>query len=372
MKRIRLGLVFGGRSVEHDVSLVSARAVLDHLDPGRYDVVPIGVTRDGRWLTSGDARGLLTDGFGRAQSIPAVLTGDPSIQGLVPLGDGAAPVCLDVVFPLVHGTGGEDGSLQGLLELAGLPYVGSGVLGSSLGMDKAAMKVMFGAAGLPCAPHVAVTRRRIEADPRGILREVEASFGFPCFVKPSNGGSSVGVSKVKAPGALAPALQAAAAYDRRVIVEQAVEGQEVECAVLGNDEPEASVVGEIVPCNEFYDYSAKYLQEGSELIVPARLTAAQTERVRGLALEAFKVLDLAGMARVDFFVRRPDGEILLNEVNTIPGFTPISMYPKLWEASGVGFAQLVDRLVRLAIERHEERLALKKEFAPGREAPGAG
>ena len=372
MKRTRLGLIFGGRSVEHDVSIVSARAVLNHLDPARYEVIPIGVTRQGRWLTARDAKALLDDGLARSAGIPAALTGDASVGGLVPTENGDARVTLDLVFPLVHGTGGEDGTLQGLLELAGLPYVGSGVLGSSLGMDKGAMKIIFRAEGLACAEHVVISRRRIHDDPDGIARVVSQRIGYPCFIKPCNGGSSVGVSKVKAPEALPAALAEAAAYDRRVIVEEAVEGQEVECAVLGNENPQASVVGEIVPCHEFYDYSAKYLEDGSELIIPARITPAQTERVRAMSLAAFEALDCAGMARVDFFVRRADGAVLINEINTIPGFTPISMYPRLWEASGVGFQALVERLIALAIERHEEKQATKREFAPGRQAPGAG
>jgi D-alanine-D-alanine ligase len=375
VRRVRLGLIFGGRSVEHEVSLVSARAVLDHLDPTRYEVIPIGVTREGKWLTAGDARMLLdAAGTGLAR-IPgtthAALTADPSAGGLVPIDNGAAPVGLDMIFPLVHGTGGEDGTMQGLLDLAGLPYVGSGVLGSSLGMDKTTMKVIFGAAGLRQTDHLVVDRRRIEQDPRGIAREVEGRIGYPCFTKPSNGGSSVGVSKVKGPEGLGPALVEAAAYDRRVIIEQAVDGQEVECAVLGNDDPQASIVGEIVPCHEFYDYSAKYLEDGSELIIPARIGPEQAGEVRTMALAAFLALDCAGMARVDFFVRRSDGAVLINEVNTIPGFTPISMYPRLWEASGIGFTALVERLIELARERHAERLKLKRDYAPGQKAPGA-
>ena len=371
MKRVRVGLIFGGRSVEHEVSLVSARAVLNNLDGGRYDVVPIGVTREGRWLTSGDARGLLDSGLSRAIGTRAALTGDPSVGGLVPIEGNGVPTPLDIVFPLIHGTGGEDGTLQGLLELAGIPYVGSGVLGSSLGMDKGAMKVVLGAAGLAMTGHLALTRRRIETDADGIAREVESTLGYPCFTKPANGGSSVGVNKVKRREELAAALAEAASFDRRVVVEQAVEGQEVECAVLGNDEPEASVVGEIVPGHEFYDYSAKYLDDSSKLIIPAKINPAQAQEVRSMSLAAFKALDLSGMARVDFFVRRADGKVLINEVNTLPGFTPISMYPRLWEASGVGFPDLIHRLIELGLQRHEERMALRRDFAPGQRAPGA-
>ncbi len=376
MSRVRVGVIFGGRSVEHEVSLVSARAVLQHLDRARYEVVPIGVSHEGRWLTAGDARTLLDGGFDGAQTsdaTPAALTGDPTVRGLVPTAAGgpAQRVVLDVVFPLIHGTGGEDGTMQGLLELAGLPYVGSGVLGSSVGMDKGVMKAVFQSAGLACAPWRLVTRRRIAEDASGIAREVDETLGYPCFTKPCNGGSSVGVSKVKSRAGLAGALQLAAQYDRRVLIEQGIDGQEVECAVLGNDAPQASVVGEIVPSREFYDYQAKYVDEGSQLLIPAGISETQAARVREMSLAAFRALDLAGMARVDFFVRRSDGAVLINEVNTIPGFTPISMYPRLWEASGLPFAALVDRLVQLALERHEERQATRREYAPGQEAPGA-
>ena len=368
MNRTRIGLIFGGRSVEHEVSLVSARAVLNHLDASLYEVVPIAVTRGGEWLTAADARTLLSAPAGALSAVrgavKAALTADPSAGGLVAVGGAGRSVPIDVIFPLIHGTGGEDGTLQGLLELAGLPYVGSGVLGSSLGMDKAAMKVMFQSAGLAVADYLVVNRRRIERDMPGIARDVASRIGYPCFTKPSNGGSSVGVCKVKKPEALAQALAESAAYDRRVLVEQGVEGQEVECAVLGNDEPEASVVGEIVPCHEFYDYSAKYLDDRSELIIPARITASQAARVRSMSLAAFSAVDCSGMARVDFFVRKGDGAVLINEVNTIPGFTPISMYPRLWQASGIEFSALVQRLIDLAIERHEEKQAIRKDYAP--------
>jgi D-alanine-D-alanine ligase len=374
MSRLRVGVIFGGRSVEHEVSLVSARAVMDHLDASRYEVVPIGISREGRWLTAGNATLMLEQGVTEGAAMtPVALPADPSVRGLVPMAarrNGEAPVPLDVIFPLVHGTGGEDGTLQGLLELTGRPYVGSGVLGSSLGMDKIAMKAAFAAAGIPCARYLGVTRRRAQADAAAVGREVAETLGFPCFTKPANGGSSVGVSKVKGPADLARGLAEAAQYDRRILIEEGVEGQEVECAVLGNDDPQASVVGEIVPCNEFYDYSAKYLEDGSELIVPARITSQQSERVRALSLEAFRVLDAAGMARVDFFVRRKDGAVLINEINTIPGFTPISMYPRLWGASGVGFAELVDRLIALALERHAETRASRTDYAPGQRLPG--
>ncbi|PYS95355.1 MAG: D-alanine--D-alanine ligase A [Acidobacteria bacterium] len=362
-RKLRVGVIFGGRSVEHEVSLVSARAIMQALDPGRYEVVPIGITKKGRWVSGGTHFAL-----------PA----DPSVGGLVVLKNGgvakrsraprraagAALRPLDVVFPVVHGTGGEDGALQGLLELADIPYVGAGVLGSALGMDKAAMKSAFREAGLPIVDFRVVRRVELERDPERIAGVLEGTFGFPCFVKPSNGGSSVGVSKAKDHAGLVKGLRLAARYDRKIIVERAVDAREIECSVLGNDQPEASVPGEIVPANEFYDYRAKYVDAGSRLVIPAELTADQSRAVREIAIKAFKVLDLAGMARVDFFVDRGVGAIFLSEVNTIPGFTPISMYPKLWEASGLPFPDLVDRLIRLALERHAEKKTLVTSYEP--------
>jgi len=367
--RVRVGVVYGGRSVEHEVSLVSARAIMQALDPERYDVVPIGISRQGRWV------------IGKSH---CALPPDPSVRGLVRLRNGGGAVQkaggraaraaaggalkgrLDVVFPMVHGTGGEDGSLQGLLELAGIPYVGAGVLGSAIGMDKAMMKVAFAQAGLPIVDHRVIRCSDLEQDRERFIRSVESAFGYPCFVKPANGGSSVGISKAKDRDGLADAIDLAARYDRKVVVERAVDGREIECSVLGNDKPEASVPGEIVPSNEFYDYRAKYIDTGSRLLIPAPLSAEQTGRIRDLAVKAFRALDLCGMARVDFFLDRASEAIFVNEVNTIPGFTPISMYPKLWEASGVTFPALVDRLVRLALERHAEKKRLITSYTPGR------
>jgi D-alanine-D-alanine ligase len=364
--RVRVGVVYGGRSVEHEVSLVSARAIMQALDPERYDVVPIGISRQGRWV------------IGKSH---CALPPDPSVRGLVRLRSGGGAVQkgggraaaggalkgrLDVVFPMVHGTGGEDGSLQGLLELAGIPYVGAGVLGSALGMDKAMMKVAFAQAGLPIVDHRVIRCSDLEQDHERFVRSVESAFGYPCFVKPANGGSSVGISKAKDRRGLKDGIDLAARYDRKVVVERAVDGREIECSVLGNDRPEASVPGEIVPSNEFYDYRAKYIDTGSRLLIPAPLSAEQTGRVRDLAVKAFRALDLCGMARVDFFLDRTSEAIFVNEVNTIPGFTPISMYPKLWEASGLTFPALVDRLVRLALERHAEKKRLITSYTPGR------
>jgi len=271
-----------------------------------------------------------------------------------------------VVFPVVHGTGGEDGSLQGLLELADIPYVGAGVLGSALGMDKALMKAVFRDAGLPIVDYRVFHGRTLARDEDAVVAAVEEALGYPCFVKPSNGGSSVGVSKAKNRDALCAGLRLAARYDRKILVERGVAAREIECSVLGNDRAEASVPGEIIPINEFYDYRAKYLDEGSRLVIPAEISEAQALRVREIAVRAFEVLDLAGMARVDFFLDRTTEAIFLNEVNTIPGFTPISMYPKLWEASGLPFSSLVDRLIRLALERHAEKKTLVTSYRPSR------
>ncbi len=369
MNRMRVGLLFGGRSVEHDVSLMSARSVIQHLDAARYEVVPVGVTREGIWITAADSGPLLEPGgmeraLAAGGATRATLCGDPSVKGLLPL-KGGTPIALDIVFPLIHGSGGEDGTLQGLLEMADLPYVGSGVAGSALGMDKGAMKRAFVAEKLAMTDHIEVTRARLESAPHDIAREVASKLGYPCFTKPCNGGSSVGVSKVKSADTLIAALRAAAAYDRRVLIEKAVDGQEVECAVLGNDAPKASIVGEIVPCNEFYDYNAKYLDDRSELVIPARITARQAETVQQMSRAAFACLDLAGLARVDFLVRRSDGAVLINEVNTLPGFTSISMYPRLWQAGGVSYPALLDELINLGMQRYRERKSLTTRFAPG-------
>jgi len=375
--RMRVGVIYGGRSVEHEVSLVSARAIMRALDPARYEVVPIGIGKQGRWVIGG---------------AHCALPPDPSVHGLVRLRDGgvsAAPLArrgalrsgaramkrsrngsqlgqLDVVFPVVHGMGGEDGSLQGLLELADIPYVGAGVAGSAIGLDKAVMKALFRDAGLPIVDHRVVLRREVRADVGRQVRLIEEGFGYPCFVKPANGGSSVGVSKAKNRDDLTAALELAARYDRKILVERAIEAREIECSVLGNDEPEASVPGEIIPANEFYDYRAKYIDPGSRLLIPAPVTEDQARRIRDLALRAFRALDLCGMARADFFLDRTSEAIFLNEVNTIPGFTPISMYPKLWEASGLPFPALVDRLIHLALERHAEKKSLLTSYKPGR------
>jgi D-alanine-D-alanine ligase len=356
-RKLRVAVIFGGRSVEHEVSLVSAKAIIAALDPARYEVIPVAVSHEGRWDTAG---------------VGAVLRSNPAIVDLFRLARGGRPVAsrsgaprpVDVVFPIVHGTGGEDGTMQGLLAVAGVPFVGAGVLGSALGMDKAAMKVMFQQAGLPIARHRVVARSEYDTEPAAAADRVGRHCGYPCFVKPSNGGSSVGITKARDRRALEAALHLAFRYDHRVVVEKAIEAREIECSVLGNDRPQASIAGEIVPAGEFYDYAAKYQDTGSRLIIPAPLTPAQQALVRDLAIRAFQVLDLAGMARVDFFVDRGTGAVLLNEVNTLPGFTPISMYPKLWEASGLVFPKLVDRLIVLALERHARAARLVTSYAP--------
>ncbi|CAA9586021.1 MAG: D-alanine--D-alanine ligase [uncultured Thermomicrobiales bacterium] len=358
--KVRVAVLFGGQSAEHDVSLRSAQTVMGALDPDRYEVVPIGVTRDGRWLTGGDphrqlaaASPLFALGAGEH---PA---GDVPPDAAVATDSGALAAGLDgevdVVFPVLHGPMGEDGTIQGMLELARLPYVGSGVLGSAVAMDKAMAKTVLAQAGLPQAPWRLVARKDWERDPNLVTEWIGGLFGFPCFVKPANMGSSVGVVKVHNAGELPAAMATAVAFDRRVIVEQAVDARELEVAVLGNDEPVASVAGEVVPVGEFYSYEAKYVDEGSRLIIPADLEGKTLVYLQELAIDSFRALDLAGLARADFFLERGTDHIYVNEVNTLPGFTSISMFPLLWEATGVPLPELVDRLIGLALERAAAR-----------------
>lgn len=396
-KKLRVGVLFGGRSGEHEVSLLSATSILKAIDRKRYEVVPLGITKQGRWVVSDEAQALLA-GESRAEKAPR-LAGDPAktaaaevlrdgdtmpvllpavprqtvstsvnplMLGAVSHSEGASLV-LDVVFPVLHGTFGEDGTIQGLFELADIAYVGSGVLGSAAGMDKDAMKKMFAAAGLPQTPYVALLRSEWKAKPKKVTSKIEAQLEYPVFVKPANLGSSVGISKVHDRSELSAAMDLAASFDRKLVVEQGVGGpgakpRELEVAVLGNDAPEASVVGEIVPGAEFYDYDAKYHSDASVPIIPAKLTKAQAKQIRAMAIAAFRACDCAGLARVDFLVEparkgKKGGtpQIFLNEINTLPGFTSISMYPKLWEASGVPYRELIDRLIALAMERHAER-----------------
>jgi D-alanine-D-alanine ligase len=368
MTASRVGLLFGGGSVEHEVSLDSARAVAAAIREAGMECVPIGVTGTGRWLPPDSSRRVLDSGAERVEPPPgrddgSRLAVDPGV-GLVRLVPGAAcvPVEIDVVFPLWHGRTGEDGRLQGLLDVAGVPYVGAGVSGSAAGMDKIVAKQLFAAHGLPGVRWLAFERRAFERDETGSRERIRSQLDSPWFVKPANGGSSVGVTKVAREEDLPSAFADAFAYDHRVIVETGIPAREIECAVVGNEEPEASIVGEIVPSREFYDYAAKYLDGASELRIPAPIPPAVAETVRRDAIAAFRALGLAGLARVDFLMDRRDGQVYLNEVNTLPGFTAISMFPKLWEASGLPFPRLVRRLVDLARERWEADLDLRTRW----------
>lgn len=431
-RRLRVGVLFGGRSGEHEVSLLSAASVLKAIDPGKYEIVPIGITKAGEWVTAADAHALLA---GPQPPENPRLAGDPartataevlrhadqpvlippiphadtsrahaealtgsrneiSSAEINPLALSAASelgrqsLNLDVVFPVLHGTFGEDGTIQGLFELADIAYVGSGVLGSAAGMDKAVMKKLFAAAGLPQTPWLALLRSVWRADPKAAIRRIEKSLRYPLFIKPANLGSSVGISKAHDRSELAPALDLAAEFDRKLVIEQGVGGpgakpRELEVAVLGNDHPEASVVGEIIPGAEFYSYDAKYHSDASIPVIPAKLSRRDSDRIRAMSLAAFQACDCAGLARVDFLMEpapprtrtrsaaaaaagakrnsgsaghsSPEPQIFLNEINTLPGFTNISMYPKLWEATGLSYRDLIDRLITLALERHAER-----------------
>jgi D-alanine-D-alanine ligase len=355
----RIGVVFGGRSGEHEVSLKSARAVMSALDREKYDVIPIGITRDGHWLTGGDPLYQL-----EGQVDPKILGRSPEpgpiSTELAVTSEGQLPqtanlAALDVLLPVLHGPFGEDGTIQGVFELAGLPYVGCGVLAAAVGMDKGLMKAAFAAAGLPQVPWELVNRGEWERDPEPIYARLEAALRYPMFVKPANLGSSVGISKVRDRAELAAGLAEAAGYDRRIVVEQGIDAREVEVAVLGNDQPEASVPGEVMPANDFYDYADKYLEGRTQFQIPAELEPATAEQLRAMAITAFKAIDGAGLGRVDFFVERGTDALYINEINTFPGFTSMSQYPKLWEASGLSYAALLDRLIELALERHRER-----------------
>ena len=390
MSKLRVGILFGGRSGEHEVSLLSAASVLKAIDKDKYEVVPIGITQEGRWLTPARAERLLRGEdhheetgrhlrAGDPQATPgaAVLSKGESVivppvpqsHGLVPFesasgAEHAHPVehsiDVDVIFPILHGTVGEDGTVQGLLELADIPYVGAGVLGSAAGMDKDVMKKLFAAARLPIVKHLTILRGHWERDRKVVTREIERKLKYPVFVKPANLGSSVGISKAHDRKELGPAIATAASYDRKIVIEQGVGGKkqkarELEVSVLGNDDPRASIVGEIVPSAEFYDYSAKYLDEGSQLLIPAKISKKQMKETQRMAIAAFQAVDCTGLARVDFLMDPKSGKIYMNEINTMPGFTSISMYPKLWSASGLGYAELIDRLIQLAIERHQDK-----------------
>jgi D-alanine-D-alanine ligase len=392
MAKLRVGILFGGRSGEHEVSLLSAASVVNAIDKTKYEVVPIGITKDGRWLTAEHAERLLKGDAGEGARAPQTQfrAGDPEATpgaavlatgesvvvppeparreaGLAPFQTDAnlrrasdRAINVDVIFPVLHGTFGEDGTIQGLLELADIAYVGAGVLGSSAGMDKDVMKSLFRAAGLPIVKHVTVLRSQFEHEPKKLQKLVESKLKYPVFVKPANLGSSVGISKAHDLKELGPAIAEAAKFDRKIVIEEGVGGKknkarEIECAVLGNDDPKASVAGEIVPCKEFYDYDAKYLAEGSELVIPAKITKAEMKTVQTLSIAAFQAVDCTGLARVDFLMDPKSRRIYVNEINTMPGFTAISMYPKLWAATGVSYPELIDRLIQLGIERHEDK-----------------
>jgi D-alanine-D-alanine ligase len=390
MKKLRVGVLFGGRSGEHEVSLLSAASVVNAIDKNKYEVVPIGITKDGRWLTAAAAEALLqgkphddsrhlragdpdaTPGAAVLASGEAVVVPPEPVhaanRSLTPFQSDAATlrraadraINVDVIFPVLHGTFGEDGTIQGLLELADIPYVGAGVLGSAAGMDKDIMKALFRSAGLPIVKHVTILRSDWDTDAKKTEKIVDRALKYPVFVKPANLGSSVGISKARTRKELGPAIYEAAKFDRKIVIEQGVGGakhkaREIECSVLGNDRPQASVPGEIVPIKEFYDYAAKYLDEGSELVIPAKLTKAETKKVQELAVRAFQAVDCAGLARVDFLMDPKTRKLFVNEINTMPGFTAISMYPKLWAASGLSYSDLIDRLIQLGIERHQDK-----------------
>jgi D-alanine-D-alanine ligase len=395
MQKLRVGILFGGRSGEHEVSLLSAASVVNAIDKNKYEVVPIGITKEGRWLTAEHAENLLqgkaADKSVRStQTAQSLRAGDPEStpgaavlargesvvvppepvhrqSGLVPFQTDSAlrraadrAINVDVIFPVLHGTFGEDGTIQGLLELADIPYVGAGVLGSAAGMDKDIMKSLFIAARIPIVKHVTILRSAWESQPKKVSKLVESKLKYPVFVKPANLGSSVGISKAHNRKELGPAIVEAGRFDRKIVIEQGVGGakhkaREIECAILGNDDPLASVPGEIVPIKEFYDYNAKYLAEGSELIIPAKLTKSETKKIQTLAIQAFKAVDCSGLARVDFLMDAKTRKIYLNEINTMPGFTSISMYPKLWAASGLAYPDLIDRLIQLGLERHKDK-----------------
>jgi D-alanine-D-alanine ligase len=370
-KKLRVGVIFGGRSGEHEVSIRSARAIVESIDRKKFDVVPIAITKEGKWLPPAHSAQLLPATVQpllapSATTGDVALLGDPSHKGLISLNGNSQPVVaekLDVVFPALHGTYGEDGTLQGLLEMADVPYVGCGVLASACGMDKVTMKSLFVEAGLPICNHVWFLRSQWRNDPDKVLRKVTRGLGLPCFVKPANLGSSVGVSRATDRQSLARAIELAAEYDRKIIVEEEVVAREIECAVLGNDEPKASLPGEYVIYDEaarFLDYTEKYSSTGNvKFVVPAPLTKAMTTRIQKMAIRAFQSVDGSGLARVDFFLTREGGELIINELNTMPGLTEVSGYPKMWEASGLPFARLLETLIDLAFERHRDKSLTK-------------
>jgi len=369
VRRLNVVAIFGGRSAEHEVSLSSARFVVENLDHAKYNVIALYLDTSGKWMLPTDSQKALHEGLSSQQSVPALVPTDRSSDSLVRVREEGLEKgeSIDVVFPVLHGPCGEDGTVQGLLDLAGLPYVGSGILGSAVGMDKAVMKKVFEAHGLPVADFLVAKKSHWLGAQDSVVDQISREIGYPCFVKPANMGSSIGISKVHDEIHLPRAMDAAAEYDVKIIVEEAVpRAREIECGILGNDEPIASLLGECVPSNEFYDYEAKYIDEKSQLIVPADLPDYVTRRIREIAVQAFLAIDCAGMARVDFLVRADSHEVYLGELNTIPCFTPSSMYPRLWKASGVPHAELLDRLIQLALERHKQRSKLRTSQSVGK------
>lgn len=374
-KKLRVGVIFGGRSGEHEVSLRSAESVINAMDRSKYEVVPIGITKDGRWLTSASAAALLPEAVmaSNRQEHVAII-GDPTRQGLTRLDAREhllSSKALDAVFPVLHGTYGEDGTIQGLFEMAGVPYVGCGVLASSAGMDKVAMKQLFERAGLTLIEYDWFLRSSWEGDRGAVIKRISRSLGFPVFVKPANLGSSVGVSKAANKQELGDAIDDAARYDRKVVIERAINGREVEVSILGNENPMASLPGEIFTGHEFYDYEDKYLDATSRTEVPAKLPKKIIDRIQRDGIRAFQAIDGSGLARVDFFVERGTNRVIINEINTMPGFTSISMYPKLWEASGIPYPELIDRLIQLAIERHRDKSRNLTTYQPRHDATQA-
>ncbi|MBI3190065.1 MAG: D-alanine--D-alanine ligase [Ignavibacteriales bacterium] len=366
--KIKVGVIFGGRSAEHEVSLVSATAVMNALDKKKYEVIPIGITRDGKWMSSEKVMTILKERQWVVNEAVQILLPDPSYHGLVGVyGEFYPPMVsqVDVIFPVLHGAFGEDGTMQGLFELANIPYVGAGVLGSSVGMDKIISKQLFEQAGIPVAPYVCFLSKEFRTKSEHLIKEVETKLPYPYFVKPANSGSSVGISKAHDRKELLVAIKLAMKYDRKILVEKGIEqAREIEISVLGNDEPLASVPGEIISSNEFYDYDAKYVDGKSKEVIPAKLPKSVANKIQGLAIRGFKAIDCAGMARVDFLVEKATNRFYLNEINTIPGFTSISMYPKLWQASGISYSKLLDKLIGLAFERHRQKSKLTTLFQP--------
>jgi D-alanine-D-alanine ligase len=383
--KLRVGIIFGGKSVEHEVSIISAKSVIETMDKERFDVVPMGVTKEGRWLSVSDSIGLLHGDTVDYDDLNLLAVGSKEFMGLIRVPDpgqikkipddqksarydkgrSSDISAVDVVFPLIHGAYGEDGKLQGLLEIANIPYVGAGPLSSAVGMDKDMMKRLFRFNGIPITDYKVIYWSQFEKEGESLVKALLKESGFPVFVKPACTGSSVGISKVKSIESLSHAIREAFRYDEKVLMEKAVLAREIECSVLGNDDPIASIPGEIVPCHEFYDYKAKYIDEGSELIIPAKLSEDLVKEVQQLSIKAFKVLECSGMARVDLFLDKESNKVFLNELNTIPGFTPISMYPKLLEHSGIPFKKLITRLIHLALERHERRKRLESSYEVG-------